>query len=260
MTSFFGEMTSENGKTLCGLPIGPDRILVSTPGIEADFVVSANYESVSFLIAPEDVRADVLLRPPGDHSESAHGFQLLQTSCGLRLFECGRRIAFAAAKHPESFVDLQTISDANAELFETLRSSLGSAVEVQSGRRRGTKRAYSRIVQRTEDYALAHARDPLYATDLCKAASASERTLQKAFKEIVGMTPIAFLTRLRLHRVRHALRAAAPDATTVSAEARKWCFWHLGDFARDYRSCFGELPSDTLRRNRLAKCRNPSMR
>jgi hypothetical protein len=27
-----------------------------------------------------------------------------------------------------------------------------------------------------------------------------------------------------------------------------WGFWHFGEFSRAYKECFGELPSDTLRR------------
>jgi AraC-like DNA-binding protein len=34
----------------------------------------------------------------------------------------------------------------------------------------------------------------------------------------------------------------------VTTEALRWGFWHFGDFSRAYKSCFGELPSDTLRR------------
>ena len=75
----------------------------------------------------------------------------------------------------------------------------------------------------------------------------SERTLQYAFKEVMGMTPVAYLTRLRLHRVRHALRTATQASTTVTTEALRWGFWHFGDFSRAYKDCFGELPSDTLR-------------
>jgi len=85
-------------------------------------------------------------------------------------------------------------------------------------------------------------------TDLCTAAGVSERTLQYAFKRLMGITPLAYLTRLRLHRVRQALRAATQGTTTVTAEALRWGFGHFGDFARAYKECFGELPSDTLRR------------
>jgi transcriptional regulator GlxA family with amidase domain len=76
----------------------------------------------------------------------------------------------------------------------------------------------------------------------------SERTLEYAVKEIMGLTPMTYLVRLRLHRVRQALLAGTQGSTTVSAEALNWGFWHFGEFSRAYRECFGELPSDTLRR------------
>jgi transcriptional regulator GlxA family with amidase domain len=74
--------------------------------------------------------------------------------------------------------------------------------------------------------------------------------LEYAFKEVMGLTPVAFLIRLRLHRVRHALLAAPPGSTTIAIEALRWGFWHLGEFARAYNDCFGELPSETLLRVR----------
>jgi len=85
-------------------------------------------------------------------------------------------------------------------------------------------------------------------SDLCRVAAVSERTLECAFKEAMGLTPMTYLIRLRLHRVRQALLAATQGSTTVSAEAFSCGFWHFGEFSRAYRQCFGELPSDTLRR------------
>lgn len=38
------------------------------------------------------------------------------------------------------------------------------------------------------------------------------------------------------------------QSTTVTAEALHWGFWHVGDFSKAYKECFGELPSDTLAR------------
>jgi transcriptional regulator GlxA family with amidase domain len=76
----------------------------------------------------------------------------------------------------------------------------------------------------------------------------SERTLEYAFKEVMGLAPMTYLVRLRLHRVRQALLAETQGSTTVSAEALNWGFWHFGEFSRAYKACFGELPSDTLRR------------
>ena len=40
--------------------------------------------------------------------------------------------------------------------------------------------------------------------------------------------------------------AADPSNEKVANVANRWGFWHLGQFAADYREQFGELPSHTL--------------
>ena len=53
---------------------------------------------------------------------------------------------------------------------------------------------------------------------------------------------------LCLHRVHKSLKEANRQATTVTTEALQWGFWHVGDFSKAYKECFGELPSNTLAR------------
>jgi transcriptional regulator GlxA family with amidase domain len=153
-----------------------------------------------------------------------------------------------ASRQPEVFELPETQSAAQLELLESLLATLNSAAQVESTPHDVTRQAHSRVVQIAENYALSPTGERLYVTDLCKAAGVSERTLQYAFKELMGMTPVANLTRLRLHRVRQCLRAATNASTTVTKEALRWGFWHFGDFSRDDKDCLGELPSDTLRR------------
>jgi AraC-like DNA-binding protein len=235
--------------TMNGLPVGPDLMLAAASGVRVECVVAADYESAAFLVPPDDVRAHLRSRQR-ECLLIPNSVELWKTNSGAgpSLFEWGRSVAEAAVNHPDTFDDPQTNAVARLEMFETLLSNIGSAVEAERAPRDGTRRAYSRIVQLAEDYTLAHAAEHLYVTHLCKAASVSERTLQSAFREILGMTPVEYLTRLRLHRVRQALRAATPHSTTVKAEALKWGFWHLSDFSRTYKACFGELPSETLHR------------
>jgi transcriptional regulator GlxA family with amidase domain len=111
-----------------------------------------------------------------------------------------------------------------------------------------TRRARSWLVTIAEDYVLSRAGARVNVSDLCLAADVSERTLECAFKDITGLSPVAYLRRLRLYRVRAALLAAEQGSTQVSVEALKWGFWHFGEFTRAYKRCFGELPSSTLRR------------
>lgn len=101
------------------------------------------------------------------------------------------------------------------------------------------------VVERVKRYLDAHLEGPVTMEELCKLTHVSRRTLQYSFTTILGISPLQFLRLTRLNRVRRALRAAAPTQS-VTEIATYWGFWHLGQFAHDYKHQFGESPSQTL--------------
>lgn len=101
-------------------------------------------------------------------------------------------------------------------------------------------------VQRVVDLVQAHPERDLTLAELAHAAGTTARALQRGFKEVVGMSPTAYVRAVRLDRV-HAELLAEPGAS-VTDVAMRWGFFHLGRFAQQYRERFGVLPSETLRR------------
>jgi AraC family ethanolamine operon transcriptional activator len=91
----------------------------------------------------------------------------------------------------------------------------------------------------------------LCAPALCAEIGVSQRTLEYAFQERLGTSPMEFIRRLRMHTARRALLAAQPGGATVTEIAMTLGFYQLGRFAAEYRAIFGELPSATLTRHRL---------
>jgi AraC family ethanolamine operon transcriptional activator len=234
-----------------GLPIRPNLMLAAESGIGVEFVVNAGYESVSVLFSPAVLASHLTARHRDLNLLMPQGVEMLHTNDihARELFDWGKRLANTAARHPEMFNDRkETLVALQAELLEMLLAALAKTTKPQLTRGHQTRQARNRIVKLAEDYALAYIGDRLNVTDLCVATGVSERTLEYAFQEVIGMSPMAYLTRLRLHRVRQVLRMAPHGSTTVSTEALNWGFWHLGDFSRAYKNCFGELPSETLRR------------
>ena len=110
--------------------------------------------------------------------------------------------------------------------------------------------ARKRMVDRAREYALGHLDEPLSILDLCNHIGASRRKLQYCFQETLGINPVAYLRVLRLNAVRRELRKST-QAQGVQAVAARWGFWHLSRFSSDYRTLFGESPSQTLRRTQL---------
>jgi AraC family ethanolamine operon transcriptional activator len=237
--------------TVNGVPVRPGMMLLAEPESEARFVTDAGWESITFLLPPQDISAHLAARQRESEFRLPHGVETLQADEEKvrRLFDWGKRLVDTAARQPALFNEhWKGRVAAQVDLLETLLASLGVADDFEPTRSDQTRQAYSLIVNIAEDHAMLHAGDHLRVTDLCRAAGVSERTLENAFKEVMGMTPVAYLIRLRLHRARKALLAASHGSTTVTAVALDWGFWHFGEFSRTYKECFGELPSDTLRR------------
>ena len=95
------------------------------------------------------------------------------------------------------------------------------------------------------EYINEHPTEPVLVNDLCQYADVSVRTLENAFKEYYGVTPKHYLRSTRLNGVYKEMRDVNSPLTTITDIANKWGFWHMGQFAADYKNLFGELPSET---------------
>jgi AraC-like DNA-binding protein len=237
--------------TVNGLPVRPGMMLAVAPETEVTFVVDPGWEAVAFLLPPPYLGAHLAVRQREREFRMPQGVEPLHVdeARSRQLYDWGKRLVDSAVLDPALFNESESErAAAQADLLDTLLATLDVADKLEPSRIDRTRQAQSLIVKLAEDYALAQTGASVYVTDLCKAAGVSERTLEYAFKAVMGLTPMAYLSRLRLHRVRQALLAAPAGSTTVSTEALRWGFWHFGEFSRAYRECFGELPSDTLRR------------
>ena len=89
---------------------------------------------------------------------------------------------------------------------------------------------------------------PTKVQELLEATDISERSLQYLIMWKYGITPTTYLKRVRLNGIRKILQRATAEKTKVSDIANQSGFWHMGQFAKDYKQLFGELPSETLRK------------
>jgi transcriptional regulator GlxA family with amidase domain len=83
-------------------------------------------------------------------------------------------------------------------------------------------------------------------SDLAQVTGVSPRSLQQAFRQYVGISPMMYLRDLRLELAHGDLLAGDAHTVTVAAIAQRHGFAHLGRFASYYRDRFGHNPSHTL--------------
>lgn len=113
----------------------------------------------------------------------------------------------------------------------------------------GHKDAGPWYVGRAEDFMHANMQRCLTISEIADAVGVSARALQYGFRHARGLTPNAYLSRIRLDAV-HSELSHPQNTLSVGDIALKWGFLHMGRFSQLYRQAFGTYPSQTLREAR----------
>ena len=109
------------------------------------------------------------------------------------------------------------------------------------------RRIASRDVKRAIDYIHANLDASLTIGRIATTAGVPGQTLFKHFRDTHGIPPMRYVRNLRFEKARQDLLNANAGAR-ITQIAVRWGFSHLGRFAVEYRSRFGESPSQTLAR------------
>ncbi len=185
---------------------------------------------------------------------------ILKRGAGLRigaveqahLRELLSAVMVAIQQRAESLVGEVVRKNLEIRLLDAFLMALRNGCE--SVVKRPGKRVEGRLrrLRLARDYVTEHLHEPIQLTDLCGELGLSRRGVEVLFRDSLGIGPVAFLRHERLHGVRRALRSAPTVPGAVKESALKWGFWHMGHFAQEYRTFFGECPSETLARSHRA--------
>ncbi len=148
----------------------------------------------------------------------------------------------AVVENPARLDDLERSEEANVEISDLIVRALVTS-SCEHGHHRSTRQR--RLVEHAILLAHGDAQAIRSVADLSRESGASVRTLRRGFQERFGVSPKAYLLAQRLGGARRDLRSA-DQRPLVTDVANSWGFWHMGQFAADYRAMFGELPSQTL--------------
>jgi AraC family transcriptional regulator, ethanolamine operon transcriptional activator len=229
--------------------ISGDKLFIFPPSGELYSVTQPDFDVFALSLSEETLNRTC-------HSLELPDFRQLVS--GNEVFNC----------HPQSiFLLRQWLQKTAFELASTppAGSSLSmrlQQLEEELARRLITSLAESRgharkPVMRRRDTALKAAVDFIFESDrpvtsvqeLCSIAHVSERTLEYAFHEHLGLPPKTFTLTHRLNNVRKMLTHAEPTFGRIKEIAERHEFFHMGQFTSDYKRLFGELPSATLNRS-----------
>jgi transcriptional regulator GlxA family with amidase domain len=100
------------------------------------------------------------------------------------------------------------------------------------------------FLKRADRYVAERIGETLAIEELARHCGVSWKTLQKAFVDSRGITPVAYVRNVRLDAARKAL----DEGASVAEVAGRFGFRSVTTFSLEYRKRFGVPPSRTKRR------------
>jgi AraC family ethanolamine operon transcriptional activator len=227
--------------------IDKDAIAVCPGGAEFELLTPDNFEIFGVVIGQEELMkyAEVT-----EHSSLSHCL-LSKTLLHIgrvqraRLQTIIQQILTEVSHAPQLLLYEGSRQEIRASILQAVSDVC--CVPACPDRLSSTRMNHRELVSRIREYVLSRRDEPVAVSDLCRDFYVGRRTLQNAFLNVVGMSPASYLRVIRLNGVRRMLRNPEMQVSCVQDAAAEWGFWHLSQFACDYRRLFGELPSDSLR-------------
>ena len=222
------------------------QVVVIDPGQECEHITTTDYEFLGLSLDGDFFRECAAVLGEFDLEERL-ARRVAVTSNPASCCALGahlRELVDRVEARPDLFLRPQTRQAVEQEcvrrVVEVIAQGIGDCgTECWSSSR-------EQLVRRADEHMRACLGGSLSLLDLCRELGVSERTLHYAFREVRGLTPMAYFKAVRLNAVRQELKTAAADWATVREIAQRWGFWHPGEFAAAYRRLFRELPSQTL--------------
>lgn len=233
-----------------GLATDADTIQIYTPRTELAVISSQKFEALDVSASEEHLNALNQLWGFPELADIIDGREMVYCEPGKmrRLRTALRLVSNMVNAHSNSLQHNNQLQEMmNYEipflLIEALMTSTAPKVKTTAGNR-------TRALKSALDFIQASPTSELTVEDICVNIGVTKRTLQRAFRERYGVTPKFYLQLQRLNNVQKALLRSNPETTKIGDLAIDQGYWHMSQFASDYRRMFGELPSTTLRRTR----------
>ncbi|MDJ0517434.1 MAG: AraC family transcriptional regulator [Trichodesmium sp. MO_231.B1] len=240
---------SENEKEYYSFrhPIKPEKTVFGLNNIEADIIFPQG-GTVTQIIMPVQTfytYADQLQRHDLDDNFRRKNQVNLPLTGMKEIKDYLKQVFWLAVHQPTWFqnphIEKLITDDLVPLLISQIPIKLNSKSFLKPSRR-------AKLIAQAEKKILAHLEKPLTLKQLAENLGCSSRALSFGFKDLFGLSPMRYLKVQRLNAVRQHLKAREPENCTIAILASEFGFYSPCHFTRDYKTMFGELPSETLRK------------
>jgi len=230
------------GNHWCGHPVDRRRFCCAGPNAEFDHI--SPHESHHAVLLVERKLLAAAIGEDAVERICCRRHLEFSVADGERLIAAMTGVVRMANAYPELLADDRQVARARSRLLAPLTAW---STQAYSDERRGSLSRREASVRRAMDLVDRSLR-PITALELAVACGVSQRTLEHGFRELLGVTPAAYLRVHRMNMAHHALAGADPRSNTVTEIALERGFSHPGRFSVEYRAMFGHSPSVTLKK------------
>lgn len=233
-----------HGFNWCGKDTDEQRLAIALPDTQVDFLMPSQTTYVAMILPVRYLNA---LFGDGETASTRRSFYHYSCPPGLgeRLLARVSFIIDHCLANPGLLEDPTHRDELELCVIDDLAEIDFSQKNVPS---RMPISARRKLLRRALEYGES-IRDKISVPQFSEQLKINRRSLERAFRECLGITPRQYLLYRRLHGVHGDLRRLPPRSHHITEVANNWGFTELGRFSGDYKNLFGELPRDTLNRS-----------
>lgn len=213
------------------LEINPGEALLIRPGDQLRGRTPAELEGLSLLL------------PAAEFSGTPASLRLLGAQPGQQRLLAQARLLWQATKRRDP-----GRAHAARQLLDQLADLLAAPTNAAPHPSMSQRRRWQ-LVQDAEQWMAARLDQAFGIGDLAAALEVPKRTLQHAFTQELGRSPLARARQLRLRALRHALQDPGQSSPSIAELMGRCGLLACGATARAYAACYGELPRNTRAHN-----------
>jgi len=242
---FGGSLSSPSGEAIawCGDKANREQLAFGRPASEMEIIFPHDTNHIGLLIPLQTMRhyfgeellAHALMTTHHHLKCNQHHNSDLITLLDRMVSKYMANPALLTNAHECNAAELQ-LMDSLAESFDVFHKQSHRAT---TGHQR--RHTLHRAINISKNI-----RAPITVPELARKSGMSQRSLELAFHESLGISPRLYLLRRRLNSVHSELLVSDTGSGKVTEIALRWGFTELGRFAGYYKHLFGESPSVTL--------------
>jgi hypothetical protein len=204
-------------------------------------VTCQNYRQFSFATSLDDFASAFALLSSDDPRYILKEIEGRNDQLDFSLYHYNlKHVVSSLDRTPQQLLDIDRFLRSAKEmlLFSVAQSLLGETPEKSTGRS-------AVFLKRAIEFITANLQHEIRIRDIAAFAGCSIRLLQVLFRQQLNQTIVQYITTCRLDLARRLLLSASVSEN-VTDIAFQCGFNHLGLFAKQYGTAFGETPSKTL--------------